>query len=860
MATIKMPSPNLKRVPNKNIIFEDWSAGMVTSVEGDNRDPRTSNLINNLTNRYHGSLTTPNKADTYYTDPYDNLQHIKRWMFIYANDTEYILAWLYGNTANHDTLEICDTSDYSWTELYQMSTGTDPYYNVDYLDWTVSSSGGSPSIYITYQLDDGTGGLLKASYKNSLDAIPIISKDTLNDTEVGNEANKLLFDKTDSGGTPDTYGYYMTEDGSATTPGITTQVSVGDIVAVGWTTGPLPNDYFDLGVEAGYVSLARVVSVAADKIELDRSPFPGRTAPTAEYNVAKLSLDHVTTVYASTDWYCRPIEQARPPLVSMFGAAASYAGVQNPVVETDDFLDVDLEAGFSGATHVTYGISYALEGGQHTAIRQGSVVIANVEADEFAHIGLHVRYANSPSADLLWYDSGSANGRGEKEINALNLWRKKSGEDEFGLLATIPRYGWRHNELIEDFYSAGATGMMSLLNGLNYCFVNVVEFTHNDGGSPDKDWVELAITDKFWDTGDALAQTFRTVTGVEQEDAEVFPVARSIASIGERIFLGNAMFPYDHSIYPQQNINDDVVYSVANCGCMFSAYNTVGYHHGSKDAIIGVTVVGSNLYIFKSNAAAVLSIAGDSEFAWTPRGEFPEGLLDLRLLCKTPHGPVWFSHDGLYLFSKDRPVNIAKGLHDEYVDAIGTLSTCALSYEPRFDRLYVRLGSDAYWFGFDQVERGWKQLTDVYTYLSLADNGRLCAYPGSGTVIEVVESDTVGNDASEWHSGELTLGSVGEEIKLKRIYVWYEYKHTHVSGGPAHIRLSWYIDGSEQSTHDLDLSVDDGTLTSNLEKVYVSGRGRRVEFRIETSTDTYSTLPYFKLKKVEVIYKTTRMK
>ena len=74
------------------------------------------------------------------------------------------------------------------------------------------------------------------------------------------------------------------------------------------------------------------------------------------------------------------------------------------------------------------------------------------------------------------------------------------------------------------------------------------------------------------------------------------------------------------------------------------------------------------------------------------------------------------------------------------------------------------------------------------------------------------------------------------------------------------VELEWYINGELQDSEELDLSVE-GAMTSVLSRVYLNGRGRRVEFRIKFSNiSIYNWISQFELKKVEIVYKTTRMK
>ena len=264
MATIKFPQPNLKRMPYKNVIFDDWSAGMVTSVEGDNRDPRTSNLIRNFTNRYQGKLIMPHTKDTYKSD--GGFLYCKKWMFVYFNDVEYVLAWMYNKTASSHTLEISPTSAFSWSNLYTMSGSDD----VDYLDWTIASSDGVPVIYITYAKSDNTGDILRVSYKKQIDSIPYLDWATLYDEDT--PANRAVFDKcSDSTGTSDDYGTFYVADAATVTPDCDSYVSVGDIIFIGEWAGPrgsVTSEYLTFGGVVSYFGIAQVVDVGDRYIEI----------------------------------------------------------------------------------------------------------------------------------------------------------------------------------------------------------------------------------------------------------------------------------------------------------------------------------------------------------------------------------------------------------------------------------------------------------------------------------------------------------------------------------------------------------------------------------------------------------------
>jgi hypothetical protein len=613
-----------------------------------------------------------------------------------------------------------------------------------------------------------------------------------------------------------------------------------------------------------YVSVAEVLEVGAEYIKVGRVPYPGEyvtNAYTWPTEVVKLSLDWLETV-GSVGWHCRSISQRRP----WNDVFANDAGIYGFTVETDTWLDEELVDGFDGNESLQYGISFGFEGGQNTGITTVNRVIDGVQSDDYSYMKMKIQYDyGTPTDDLLFrnWDSDSMDSADyvNDEVSSMMLWRRKHGEPEYGFLARIPRTKEHSLSNIRDIMADGASFWIGNIGEANDMlnFVNIVVNIHEDGS--ENQYSIVGFDGYFNDCGNVLSETFGTVTGIEPEDAQNGIYGRSVASIGQRLFIGNAHFPYRNEKYDRAWLDDEVVYSVSDCGSMFPMDNTLGYRTGGKDAIVNIAVVGTNLFIFKKHSCFVVNIAGANEFNWTPRGEFPQGLVDHRLMCGTPYGPAWFGVDGLYLFSENRPVNIAKRLLPEYMAAVATPSTCAIGYESRYDRLYIRLGSEAYWYGFDPVESGWKRTQEAYTYMSMNEDGKLIAL-GDSTTLYAIEGDTISLCASaqpEWHSGELTLGSCGEEIKLKRAYVWYEYERVWSDGDDANITLQWYIDGSLHDSCDLDVSTT-GSLTSNLERVFLNGRGRRVEFRVVLSGDAQDWIRQFELKKVEIIYRTTRMK
>lgn len=879
MATIKFPNVNLPRIQTKNVIFEDWTHGMDTSVEGDNRDPRSSNLIRNLTNRYRGKLVMPNTSATYASDNGARVFYAQKFIFINENDTEYILCLINDSTAHKYTLEISevDSGSFSWTELYELVDSTDyqddPPVTVDYLDWTVSTVDGKPVVYVTYERSDGDGGTLVISYDEQEDALPYIKATFL----IDDDEEPLEFIKAAgtvwSGDAP--YGTYFGEDGTGLTPDLTGQVAVGDIVAIGFCTN---DNYFSTGVEAGYVSLARVIYVDTggtperEYIEVDKCPFPGHSKVTYSYRIAKLSLEYADTAY-TTGWHCRTMETLQPLKLGMLVGgyrSAGYSGVQNPVLLTDDLNGTALTEGYGDNDHVVYATSYQYAGGQHGPLREGMVPIQDIEENSYVHIGLEVRIDDTIASDWLMYHAHNGS-YAQDYISGLNLWRRKAGEEEFGLLATIPRLGWRHNASIEDFYHDGAMALFLGVASSMYTFINIRKHEHTETGTPNQMWYDLGFTEHFVDNGDPLGETYRTVAGIEPEDAQNVPFGRSITSLGPRIFIGNAHFPTTSTVNEEHVLDDEVVYSVSDCGCMYALDNTLGYRAGSADYIVAIKMSGTNLFIFRNTSIGVISVAGESEFSWTPRGDFPYGLVAPHLVCNTPHGPAWFSHDGIYMFQNDGPENIARTIKDEYLAGVADTSDCAIAYAPLYDRLYVVLDDVPYFFGFDKVEAGWKRGCDTY-YPAMGNyEGRFVGLNATNVNLVYIESNAVELKSSAlptWRSGQLTLGSCGEEIKLKRAYVWYSYMRQYTTGIDPVVDLVWYIDGVEQDRQHLYLGTgatdkDDGAGGQyvNLQRIYLNGRGRRVEFRIEfLNYSAFNWVKEFELRKVEIIYKTTRMK
>lgn len=863
---VKFPMTNFREIPNKVVQFNDWSGGVNEVNDKDGLQPNESSVISGgFTNRYQGKLTLVNARDEF-ADSAANTGFVNLLDFkiIYADGQGYILILQDGGTYSYLRVISTDAANFDvvsgdWTTLVTIEA------NFTSWDLTVTTSEGQSVIYFVYETDEDpvVRKFYKISYKKKTDAYPYVHLETVID--IGGGGSTPYFGLKDSETRiwemHDHTGSSYIASGSG---GLNTQLVVGDVIVLA-----LPEqDGHTYITSDSSIHIARVVDVTSNDVEIDHKIYDG-TGSSDSFDIGALRVYIVTPKWAGDEhedgsadlgWYAR-IQEIDKPYATMQNMVQFNLSEQLNSTTYDEAWATYFDPG----DRLQYGFSYLYEGNQHGPLTK---IDKNIEGkkDSIFRIALQIEselWASAvytPSGDDFWGEVHNATASLRKrEVKGLNIWRRKNDEVEWGLITYIPR---TYESVVTDFEDLLVSGLAFWIRGVN-SFTDVLllmepfKQTYED----DTDTYTGMLLRLATDDAVPLVDTFRGISGIDSDEAGNGIYGSTLCAIGERVFVGNTRYPIGHPIDPEVQYDDSVFYSAVQSGFTFPALNTLSFKSGESDELLKILISGTDLFMFKRHSLVVVNVAGVNEFAWTPRGTFPTGILHKDLAIKTPAGVVWFSDDAMYIFGKNGPQRLTDKIRDTYLANIGTPADNAIGWDPEFGRILATF--DTTWsLGLMGEDKGWTQLPDTYKILDIAPDGKAVGWITGTADIQYIESaSTAGNYGTyTWQSGQRSLGPMGQKKRIKRVYVNYLYNRQWTSGDSALATLTWYIDGVEAGNDTLDLGTASDQGGEAVQRIRVNGKGRFVEFKLVLYGVGSDFIDQFELKNIEIVYREKKLK
>lgn len=846
---VKFPSPNLQ--PSKNDVFSvsDWAGGVNEEAAGDELEKNESSIIQNMSNDIKGQLRNMREVEEY--DANTTFQTVYQYVIVEADGAEYIVAYRYGGSPVVHTIDVWSVSGNAWlaSPLHTLPSDTLSVH------MHVGSWAGETVVYITYvsgtRATNEVSAMLTVMYKRQRGSLWFLAGADVKDT-VTTLATSVS--KTSQ------YARTITGTNSEFQTSSETPLSRGDIVAI-----TNVSNWHDSTVRR----LARVVNVNSET-ELELDHVIEADDATGQGYLYKITGEFSDTVFndGSTGdygWWCREGMPAPPDVdVSTWDASHRYGwyktgryqgGITLNVLSADPPTHDDTSLYDYGQT-VTYGFSWVLANGANTEIAESAYVIEGGIKEEALEtpLSLTINICDTIFPTETEYD----------DVIGINIWRKVKGDTDFGFYDYVARTGQQAEVTPEMWYEGNGAG-----------FIDCDSFGASLGGLPVLQWVEeeevtggdsneymerKANTLGSIDVGAALAETYRSVTGLYEFEARGSINGACSASRGDRLFVGAPYFPVGTESAPEY-LDDDVRYSVSDAPILFRGTNTIGYRSGASDYIVGMVTHGARLFIFKRRSMVVVNTESPNDYEWSPVGEWPVGLLASHLVTTAREGPIWCSDEGIYIMGQNGPVSITKKIRSTYLDMTESPGLCFLGFDPYRNRVYLGDNYEVWHAGVSGNEPGWKQQIFRVDWFATAPDGRLTYLyrNGANSIINYVEA--TGSRAPiegvfEWRLGERFAGTSASKLKLKKAYLTYQYAITGSGTEPSAV-LSAYVDGTTVTTASLDF---DGAAGSATQEIRLSGKGRTFDVKIRVQGIAGQKAVMFWLKRVDLVIRRKRAK
>jgi hypothetical protein len=523
-------------------------------------------------------------------------------------------------------------------------------------------------------------------------------------------------------------------------------------------------------------------------------------------------------------------------------------------IQTSDWLPAELFGStmYEGSEYIRYGVSYVSIDGCHSNIAECSVSLPKrflfnpaspTYKDTYVCLDQYGDGFTLLRDYLLPATLTGASEEVRKRIKGANVWRWGPGDDKWMLLAYIPYIpdeGVPLNPVDHSKVFYDSNGEMwqshSAKQGLAYWTKGIV-----DAAQP------------------LAASVFDTTGGLEEADMGKEYAAKTAATIGRKIYIGNLapVVAADGSTLPTWK-DDEIRFSLFDKGANFNRDDYLSIATGDPDQVVKIGFFGRQMIVAKKAQVFIIDLLGTNEGTWKQVALFKNGILNIEQFTMTSFGPVWISVDGVMFWNGEQLVNLTENILDDYRNFYKSYSaTACIGFDRLTSKVYVTEPSVGQAYVIE-LETGTLSIAKTLKAKIFRNDpvGRAIYKPTASELwypeakaYELTSGYYVLlGGASIWESSEIDLVKLAGESKLYRLYFYVTYKKTATTA--QQIKLGVSFDGAST----VETLVD--TLASTAEQTTVFEldvwkRGKIVTISINTNDAADSSIfEYFRVWKI----------